>query len=79
MVGEPIDTDFFSPENPALLSLPPSSGLPPSLPPSSFLYLSIFKFEERKGFDLLLRAYFEAFAPEEEDVALLLLTNAYHR
>jgi hypothetical protein len=79
VIGEPVDTDFFSPENPVLLSLPPSSGLPPSLPPSSFLFLSIFKFEERKGFDLLLRAYFEAFAPGEEDVALLLLTNAYHR
>ncbi|TFJ85811.1 hypothetical protein NSK_002631 [Nannochloropsis salina CCMP1776] len=78
VIGEPVDTDFFSPENPVLLSLPPSSGLPPSLPPSSFLFLSIFKFEERKGFDLLLRAYFEAFAPGEEDVALLLLTNAYH-
>jgi hypothetical protein len=81
VVGEPVDIDFFSPHNPALLSFTSSSRsfLPPSLPPSSFLYLSVFKFEERKGYDVLLRAYFDAFQRGEDDVALVLLTNAYHR
>ncbi|GAB5031140.1 cazy family gt4 [Nannochloropsis oceanica] len=84
VVGEPIDTDFFSPRNPALQaflsssSSSPRSPLLPFVTPSSFLYLSVFKFEERKGYDVLLRAYFEAFERGEDDVALLLLTNAYH-
>jgi RNA polymerase sigma-70 factor (ECF subfamily) len=33
----------------------------------------VFKFEERKGYDVLLRAYFDAFQRGEDDVALVLL------
>lgn len=41
------------------------------------VFLSIFKWEERKAWRVLLRAYFEAFAAHD-DVLLVLLTSAYH-
>ena len=49
-----------------------------------FIYLSVFKWETRKGWDILLKAYFSAFTHTHthtttQKVALVLLTNAYHR
>jgi len=43
---------------------------------SKFKFLSVFKWEERKGWDVLLRAYFEEFGSEER-VALVLHTYLY--
>lgn len=38
------------------------------------------QWEERKGWDVLLRAYFEEFLREDQErVLLVLVTNAYHR
>ncbi|KAI9995687.1 hypothetical protein PInf_012755 [Phytophthora infestans] len=41
------------------------------------VYLSIFKWEERKAWRVLLKAYFQAFTASD-DVVLVLLTNGYH-
>ena len=42
-----------------------------------FVFLSVFKWEKRKGWDVLLKAYLREFSGED-NVALFLLTNAYH-
>ena len=44
------------------------------------MFLSVFKWEERKGWDVLLKAYFDEFkhAGDDSNVVLVILTNAYH-
>lgn len=42
-----------------------------------YVLLSIFKWEYRKGWDVLLRSYLEEFS-QNDGVALYLLTNPYH-
>ncbi|XP_062174951.1 uncharacterized protein LOC133880086 [Alnus glutinosa] len=42
-----------------------------------FIFLSIFKWEYRKGWDVLLKSYFKEFSGVD-GVALYLLTNPYH-
>jgi len=42
-----------------------------------FKFLSIFKWEERKGWRVLLKAYLTEFS-QEDKVGLFILTNAYH-
>jgi glycosyltransferase involved in cell wall biosynthesis len=71
VVPIPIDTQFYSP----LPFLPSSSSsstasLPSQLRPLSlpnrggFNFLSVFKWEQRKGWDVLLDAYLAEFKPE---------------
>lgn len=77
VVGEPVDSDFF---DPAKVSTPFS--LPPPVPSAaaagaSFRFLSVFKWEKRKGWDALLAAYFAEFKPSDP-VELLLKTRAFH-
>lgn len=42
------------------------------------MFLSIFKWEERKGWRFLLEAYFREFEGESDKVGLVILTNQYH-
>ncbi|CAI7896503.1 unnamed protein product [Closterium sp. NIES-54] len=42
-----------------------------------FVFLSMFKWEQRKGWDVLLRAYLSTFTASDP-VLLYLVTNAYH-
>lgn len=46
--------------------------------PPAFVFLSIFKWEERKAWSVLLRAYLEEFSAAER-VLLLLLTKPFHQ
>jgi glycosyltransferase involved in cell wall biosynthesis len=69
VLGEPVDTDFF---NPVLYE-----PLPSIADASRFTFLSIFKWEERKGWDLLLEAYFDVFTKNDK-VQLVILTSEYH-
>lgn len=70
VLGEPVDTDFFNTNNVQKPMTFPGSK-------DTFVFLSIFKWEERKGWDVLLEAYFSEFN-SEDDVLLVILTNAYH-
>lgn len=45
--------------------------------PGSFKFLSVFDWSIRKGWDILLRAYFEAFSPND-DVSLILKISKLH-
>lgn len=44
---------------------------------TQFVFLSVFKWEYRKGWDVLLQSYLKEFS-EVDGVALYLLTNPYH-
>ena len=52
VVPEAVDTELFDPSAHEPLEL--------GLVGKPYCFLSIFKWEKRKGWDLLLRAYFEA-------------------
>jgi glycosyltransferase involved in cell wall biosynthesis len=64
---EPIDTDFYNPETVEPLQIKGLSG---------YNFISVFKWEPRKGPDFLLRAFFSEFK-KHENVTLYLLTYEY--
>jgi len=67
-VPEAVDTTNFNPEGATPLKLRNRR---------KFALLSIFKWEERKAWDVLLKAFFEEFTAQDE-VSLHLLTHGYH-
>ena len=77
--------DFFDPESTSPMSLhdlgcrvnTDQNDSCESAPVNPFIFLSVFKFEERKGWDVLLRSYFHEFH-RDDNVLLLILTSAYH-
>lgn len=84
VLPEAIDTHFFDPKRvqtdfdlSSRMQLDFASRAPLSLSENTTVYLSIFKWEHRKGWQVLLTAYFEAFHAED-DVLLVLLTSGYH-
>lgn len=70
ILGEPVDTVFFDPARVRALKFP-------GVGRSTFVLVSVFKWEERKAWDVLLQSYFSEFSADE-DVVLVILTNAYH-
>ncbi|WOL00612.1 hypothetical protein Cni_G09325 [Canna indica] len=80
-VVQPVDVEFFDPAKHEPLALPLGSPVLGSnssnLGRHEFVFLSVFKWEHRKGWDVLLKAYLEEFS-KADGVALYLLTNAYH-
>lgn len=84
-VVQPVDVDFFNPEKyePIGLSslgdlvLGKRSKVGNSNGKEGFVFLSVFKWEFRKGWDLLLSAYLREFHGAD-GVSLWLLTNPYH-
>eukprot|EP00040_Diaphanoeca_grandis_P025030 m.138235 g.138235 ORF g.138235 m.138235 type:complete len:538 (+) comp29979_c0_seq2:51-1664(+) len=84
VIPEPVDVDRF---NPATVSADANLGwfsklmtaITPNAHPAqdSFTFLSIFKWEQRKGWDVLLSAYIQQFSAVDS-VSLLLLTNKFH-
>lgn len=84
-VVQSVDVSFFDPYRVKPLALPitgrifgPKMGKDvKSLASDSFVFLSIFKWEYRKGWDLLIKAYMSEFSSEDK-VALYILTNEYH-
>lgn len=62
IIPEPLDENKYNPIN---MFPYPLKGLP------SFKFLSVFDWSARKGWELLIRAYFEEFS-EDEDVSLIL-------
>ncbi|XP_023542823.1 uncharacterized protein LOC111802622 [Cucurbita pepo subsp. pepo] len=84
-IVQPIDVNFFDPLNYSPFSLESVGTLvlgdknmeeEVSLE-KGFVFLSIFKWEFRKGWDLLLEAYLKEFS-KNDGVGLFLLTNPYH-
>ncbi|XP_058109060.1 uncharacterized protein LOC131252457 [Magnolia sinica] len=78
---QPVDVGFFNPSKHKALDLP-SGGLilgshVQNSEKKEFVFLSIFKWEYRKGWDVLLRSYLTEFC-KHDGVVLYLLTNPYH-
>jgi len=87
-IPEPVDVNFYNPSKYTPLPLEwyePTPGDQPTHKNSrrnnrkraSFAFLSIFKWEARKGWDVLLKAYFDEFTASD-DVSLHILTHGYH-
>ncbi|XP_010246940.1 PREDICTED: uncharacterized protein LOC104590100 [Nelumbo nucifera] len=79
---QPVDVKFFDPSKyePLLAyrgELIPGSSSDLPQKNKDFVFLSIFKWEYRKGWDVLLRSYLKEFS-RRDGVALYLLTNPYH-
>lgn len=89
---QPVDVDFFDPALYKPLNLPfhgeliwgsngwnlnTSSKKSGKKKRKEFVFLSVFKWEYRKGWDVLLRSYLEEFN-SSDGVALYLLTNPFH-
>lgn len=85
-VVQAVDANFFDPAKHVALPLP--IGVSVMEPEGSrfengdskrrdFVFLSVFKWEHRKGWDVLLRAFLQEFSGAD-DVVLYLLINAYH-
>ena len=73
VLGEPVDTDFFNPTTAG------KNFRFPDLDKNKdkIKFLSVFKWEKRKGWDVLLKAYFNEFHKNDR-VVLYLLSNAFH-
>ncbi|KAL6284588.1 hypothetical protein ACE6H2_015517 [Prunus campanulata] len=82
-IVQPIDVKFFDPLEYEPLNLASIGKLvmgktiQNSKVKKKFVFMSIFKWEYRKGWDVLLKSYLEEFS-EADGVALYLLTNPYH-
>lgn len=64
VIHEPVDTDFF---DPALYDAHKDPNI------RGFNFLSVFKWEQRKGVDVLLHAFFTEFS-QDDDVSLTIHT-----
>jgi glycosyltransferase involved in cell wall biosynthesis len=73
VIPESVDVDAFNPDTSLPLERLP--GYPETR--DHFKFLSIFKWEARKGWDILARAFYEEFT-RQDNVTLYLLTNAFH-
>ena len=67
VVHQAVDTDIFSPTAGKTLSHV-----------STFRFLSIFKWEERKGWEFLLKAFCLEFDPVKDDVELVIKTSDFY-
>ena len=83
VVPEPVDTAFFDPDRAGVADDATRRALDAYAPElqragaGTFKFLSIFKWEERKGWNVLLRAFFDEF-DASGGATLFLLTNPYH-
>ncbi|KAJ0406838.1 hypothetical protein P43SY_008860 [Pythium insidiosum] len=74
VLPEAVDVDFFDParvETPYDLAKEITGR---TITPTTTIFLSIFKWEERKAWRVLLKAYFQAFT-KDDDVVLAILTK----
>ncbi|PON70258.1 Glycosyl transferase [Parasponia andersonii] len=80
-IVQPIDVNFFDPLQYKPLNLDSVGsmvlGSQTRNSNSKFVFLSVFKWEYRKGWDVLLKSYLEEFSGVD-GVSLYLLTNPYH-
>ncbi|KAF3434433.1 hypothetical protein FNV43_RR25536 [Rhamnella rubrinervis] len=81
-IVQPIDVKFFDPLLYKPFDLASIGNLVLgaqnlNMNSKKFVFLSIFKWEYRKGWDVLLKSYLQEFS-EADGVSLYLLTNPYH-
>lgn len=72
VIPEPVDTEYFDPAK-----YSPAEGIKES--PEQFLFLSIFKWEERKGWKVLIEAFLQEFSNVNDDVLLYIATHPHEK
>lgn len=73
-----VNTTFYGPDHSLTThDIARNLGMEGYFGDDAFIFLSVFKWEERKGWPFLLRAYLSEFG-EDDNVELVILTNAYH-
>ena len=72
VMPEAVDVHFFSPDQPDAVRVRAARG-----PDSPFTFVSVFKWEHRKGWDLLLDAYWREFANEATSGRVTLRLKTY--
>jgi glycosyltransferase involved in cell wall biosynthesis len=87
IVPEPIDVDLFDPDAVQAMRLPPAqyrhqcNRRPPPHSDDVYVFFSDFKWEPRKGWEILFEAYFTAFrrssGRDEDQVVLYVLTHLF--
>jgi len=82
VVPEAVDTALFDPANHEPMDLRKSrkgkgKGNAAIEKDNVFRFLSVFKWEKRKGWDVLLKAYFQEFSADDS-VELILKTTRFH-
>lgn len=79
VIEETVDTSMFVPVERRAVTYEKHKKLSrlSVIPSNTVVFLFVGKFEERKGIDILLNAYFTEFSSYEA-VVLLLVTSAYH-
>lgn len=80
VVREPVDTDFYIPIDTSTVNLPTASKLSSLIKYKNedyLIFLFCGKWENRKGVNILLKAFFSEFN-ENENVILTIVTSAYH-
>jgi len=70
VVPEAVDTEFFSPDSTSHFEYPKEET-------KVFRFLSVFKFEERKAWDVLVEAFVREFG-KSDSVVLVILTSSFH-
>ena len=85
LIPESVDVFFFDPDVAGKLEIPFSNDFlfydsrserPVKQVEKEYKFLSHFKWEDRKGWDVLYEAYFSSFTPED-DVVLIVLTHIW--
>jgi glycosyltransferase involved in cell wall biosynthesis len=87
ILPEAVDVFLFDPKKTGKIEMPPQGGgwkvecnydlqNADRLDPNRFRFLSDFKWESRKGWDILLESYFEAFQ-RSDPVSLYILTHKH--
>lgn len=79
VIGEAVDPIFLSPPSPSSLTqlMNQFPHLQEALEGKETVFLSVFKWEKRKGWDLLLKSYFSTFSPHSNTL-LIIVTSNYH-
>jgi glycosyltransferase involved in cell wall biosynthesis len=77
LMPEAVDVDFFNPEDMKMLDLDKFAKFYEEDLVEKFRFMSVFKWEKRKAWDVLLRAYLTEFSASEK-VVLFIVTNPYH-
>ena len=80
-IPEAIDTNLFNPATTETMPMPPTNmrfkcNRPVSRDARPYTFLSDFKWEPRKGWDILFEAYLGSFTPRD-DVVLYVLTHIW--
>ena len=85
VIGEPVNINFFNRDRvsvpfdlPGLEHQDGSENSAAHHRSTATIFLSIFKWEARKGWDVLLESYFREFTKGKDDVALYILTTSFH-